>query len=249
MKIYVHRPEGNLGPYSEFDLRSMVQSGLIQPSELGWQEGMADWKPLSTFVSFATLPGSPAAKSGASAGKKVKSSVKNFFSGPPSRNNDEGMRQYYRNAETNVRLVGGLYYLSGAIFVIGGALTLQQSQKEIHPTDVEKITPFVCFAIAVLYFWMGRQLRTLNSAGVIPATIVACLGMLKFPVGTVVNGVVLYVLHCSKGHEVFSEEYHGIVERTPKMNRRTGLLTWIALGLIVMVVLYLVYAGMKGQAP
>jgi len=57
-----------LGPVSQDQLKELVKGGQVQGSDLVWNEGLADWVPLSTLPEFAiaaekseTAPAAPAA--------------------------------------------------------------------------------------------------------------------------------------------------------------------------------------------
>jgi len=52
---FLIRHEGrDLGPYSEFEIRSRLISGTIKLSDLCLAGGTSEWKPLSSFAQFAT---------------------------------------------------------------------------------------------------------------------------------------------------------------------------------------------------
>jgi len=60
MQIYITRNDEQFGPYSEADVRQHLASGELSSDELAWQEGLAEWQPLSTLVhSIATTPPPP----------------------------------------------------------------------------------------------------------------------------------------------------------------------------------------------
>jgi len=221
MKIFVHRAGGNLGPYSEFDLRSMVQAGLIKSSELGWQEGMTEWRPLSTFVTL-DAPVTPAA----------------LASPPPiSESADEATRRRYLNAEGNVRSIAIFYYIACFGTVILAPLLGRSHVLQAMPAY--RALPFVLIALAVVYFWMAQQIRRLNPAVIVPATLVAVLGMFQFPAGTLINAIILWSIHSPKGRHVFTPEYHALVERTPSLRWKMSLAVRIFLGLCVLGLLAL----------
>lgn len=52
MDFTIHRHGRNLGPYSESEVRSRLQSGALTLADLAWHEGAPDWKPLSSFSQF-----------------------------------------------------------------------------------------------------------------------------------------------------------------------------------------------------
>jgi len=49
MNIYITKNGQNLGPYDTEEVNKQLRAGIISPSDLAWQEGMADWCPLSAF--------------------------------------------------------------------------------------------------------------------------------------------------------------------------------------------------------
>src|SRR4029453_5773448 len=51
--IQVNRGATNLGAFSEEDVREGLRTGSFLPTDLGWSEGMAGWKPLSQFPELA----------------------------------------------------------------------------------------------------------------------------------------------------------------------------------------------------
>ena len=63
------------------------------------------------------------------------------------------------------------------------------------------------------------------------------LGLAGFPLGTLLNSYILWLIHSKKGKLILSPEYAAIVEATPDVKYRTTLLVWIILGLIVVALL------------
>src|SRR5438128_447271 len=51
--IHVNRGATSLGAFPEEQVREGLRAGRFIPSDLGWREGMASWKPLSQFPEFA----------------------------------------------------------------------------------------------------------------------------------------------------------------------------------------------------
>ncbi|CAN5803398.1 hypothetical protein BH11VER1_BH11VER1_02810 [soil metagenome] len=64
MQIHIGRNGTPLGTFSEDQVRDGIASGTFLGTDLAWQEGMDDWRPLSSFsLSHAppALPQSPSA--------------------------------------------------------------------------------------------------------------------------------------------------------------------------------------------
>jgi hypothetical protein len=88
--------------------------------------------------------------------------------------------------------------------------------------------------MAVLYFWMGSALRALRSKVRHVAGVFAVLGLAGFPIGTLINAYILYLLYSEKGKMVFSEEYQAIVKATPGIKYKTSIVVWVLLILLVL---------------
>lgn len=70
MEVWIGRDGERHGPYKEVDVRQWLRSGQVSPDDLGWQEGMTDWAPLSTLfpdervaepTGFSPVPPAPPA--------------------------------------------------------------------------------------------------------------------------------------------------------------------------------------------
>ena len=53
MKIWINRAGQNLGTFTVEEVQRGLNQGQYVPTDLGWQEGMASWKPLAEFASLA----------------------------------------------------------------------------------------------------------------------------------------------------------------------------------------------------
>ena len=49
MEVWIGRDGERHGPYSESDVRDWLRTGKVSPDDLGWYQGMTDWKPLSAL--------------------------------------------------------------------------------------------------------------------------------------------------------------------------------------------------------
>lgn len=52
--IYLYINNEQVGPFAEEKIRSYLEEGRIQPSDLGWVEGAPDWKPISEMLGLPT---------------------------------------------------------------------------------------------------------------------------------------------------------------------------------------------------
>src|SRR3954462_9084109 len=57
--IHVARDGAKLGEFTLEQIRAGLTTGQFRLTDLGWQTGMAEWRPLSEMVPAATPPGEP----------------------------------------------------------------------------------------------------------------------------------------------------------------------------------------------
>jgi hypothetical protein len=56
MKIWINRAGQNLGTFTLEEVQRGLNQGQFVPTDLGWQEGMETWKPLSEFPGLQIQP-------------------------------------------------------------------------------------------------------------------------------------------------------------------------------------------------
>ena len=167
------------------------------------------------------------------------------------------IRELHIKHEASIRSIGLLYYL-GAFFVLLGAFGMLVGGGLASTSDGgAEGTGFMLgfgvgyLALGVFLFVMGRALRRLKRWVKIPVTILSVLGLLNIPIGTLISGYILWLLHSEKGKMVFSEEYAEIVEATPEVKYKTSILVWILLGLLILGLLAAMaipaFAAVRGQ--
>jgi hypothetical protein len=59
--IHINRNRQSLGQYSDQEVADGLQSGKLLPDDLGWQEPMASWQPLSSFTNLPPASASSSA--------------------------------------------------------------------------------------------------------------------------------------------------------------------------------------------
>jgi hypothetical protein len=90
--------------------------------------------------------------------------------------------------------------------------------------------------LAALLIATGVGLRHLRPWSRITSGIFAVIGLLGFPLGTLVNGCILYLLFSKKGSTVFSEAYRRVLAATPHVKYRTPLFVWILLAIFLLFI-------------
>jgi hypothetical protein len=156
----------------------------------------------------------------------------------------EAIRQEHIAQESNVRGIGLLYYVGGTLLLV---LSLGFIALFFVP-DANEVAGFVT-AIGVVYFvfgivslLLGHGLRRMAGWARITGIVFSCIGLLGFPLGTLMNGYFLYVLFSEKGRRVFEPDYADIVAATPHIKPHTSLIVWLFIGLISLAIIGIVAA-------
>jgi hypothetical protein len=241
MEYFVHREGSNLGPYSLAEMQHQLAAGSITSDDLAWHEGLPQWQPVSTLIS--SVSAGPSMLPVANASTTTTEST------------DE-TRQSYFSHEQQVRSVGTFFRFNGVLQLILAALILLALAVAfvIFPDRGlgAHLTQFVTMAIegaifvivGGVTFWAGSLLRNLDRKAFVPAVIVAAFGLLAIPIGTLINGFILYLLLCDKGRFVLSDPYRDVVAATPQYQWKTALWVKIIIGLMVLAFVLVVVISM-----
>lgn len=247
-----HYVSGNeqRGPVDQGEFERLVQSGSITAETLVWHEGLAEWR---SYGEVAQPQPPPAA--GPATGGVVCSQCGGAFGVEQmirlgsgfvcatckpiamqklregvADGNSERIRQEHIKHEASVKSVGILYFLGSVFMILGGAISLANGD------GVSLVVGLFFVAIGGLQIWVGIGLRRLRPWARIPTGILSGLGLLGFPLGTLINAYILYLIFSQKGKTVFSEEYQRIIEETPHIKYKTSIVVWVLVGLLVALV-------------
>jgi hypothetical protein len=223
MQYLVYRQEGNLGPFTLEELQAQVTAGVVLPTDLAWHEGLAEWEPVTNFLSgvpAAVAPPPVAATAGA-----------------------EATRLAYLSHEQNVRSIGTYFYFNGAlllffavIVLVCGVISFAGGQQNAISSMVVLAVEGVIFGLlGALTLWSAGRFRRLDRSAVVPGTIIAAIGLLSIPIGTIISGFILYLIYSEKGRYVFSDPYHSVVSATPQITWKTALWVKILVGLFILI--------------
>lgn len=229
-----------------------MQQGVITSGTLVWREGMASWQPHGG--------GTPPPVAGAAmAGDAICAGCGRLF--PHSEviplanglycaackpvalqrlkegaatNDVEEIRREHLKHEASVKSVGILYYLGGAFFTFMGISTLLLGGS--GSGGLPTLFSLLFLLLGVGQLWVGYGLRRLRKWARIPTGILSGLGLLGFPLGTIINAYILYLIFSRKGKMVFSDEYRAVIEQTPHIKYRTSIIVWIVLGLLLLLI-------------
>ena len=122
-----------------------------------------------------------------------------------------------------------MHHLNYGIFLLAGS----------SGTVLGGFGPFVgvlYLVFGALFIVVGRGIRKLRPWARTTGIVLAAIGLLGFPLGTLLNGYILYLLLAKKGKRIFEDDYKDIIEATPHVKYRTSIVVWIFLGLLVLAI-------------
>lgn len=264
MDWYYAKGEARTGPVGDQEFQSLVQQGVITPETLVWRDGMPGWQPLGA----GTPPSLPVtstvdATACALCGRSVPASeifsladaqycsackpqiLQRITAGQPiATPAAEELRKTHIKHEASVKSIGILYYLGAiAVFVAGIAAAIPGATKATGPEAI--FVAVFLFVLSAVQILVGTGLRRLRRWARIPTGILAGVGLLGFPIGTLINGYILYLVFSKKGAMVFSDEYQAAIAQTPHIKYRTSKLVWILLGLVLLLIVIGIVAAVS----
>lgn len=166
----------------------------------------------------------------------------------------EATRKMYLTHEASVKSIGTLYMLgailgglSTVVYLIMAAAALSSPQGEFSGIFMIVASVFAA-GFTVLYYFMARGLWALQPWSRTVATIFSALGLIGFPLGTIISAYFLYLLLSQKGAVVFSDDYKRVIQATPHIKYKTSIVVWILLGLLVLLLVGGIMAIAVGSA-
>jgi len=149
--------------------------------------------------------------------------------------NVEAIRREHLKHEASVKSVGTLYVLGGIlVFIAGLGILLAPGQNGTNPIMIAG--GFFMLLLAVGQFWVGLGLRKLKCWTRIPTAVVSGIGMLGFPLGTVINGYIMYLVLSKKGRMVLSDDYQQIIAQTPEIKYKSSILVLLLVVILIIAV-------------
>ena len=145
--------------------------------------------------------------------------------------NAEALRREHIGTETNLRAVGLLFYLAAIGMLLAGLGPVIAAQG--RPDSMDVTTSALLLGLGVGYLVTAFGLRRLRGWARIPTLILSGLGLLGFPIGTLINGYILLKVLSKQGRFVMTPDYQRIIAATPKVKYKTPWYVWLLLVLIV----------------
>jgi hypothetical protein len=146
--------------------------------------------------------------------------------------------------EANVRALGLIYLTFSILFGLAAlGLLAATLMGQLTTPDAGPIPWFgVAGVVALgcwLYYWIGSGLRALRPYPRVGAIVISGLGVLGFPLGTLIHGYFLYLLVSDKGKKVFSPEYQLVIAATPHLKFQSR---WMLGCFVILLVLGAIFA-------
>ena len=139
--------------------------------------------------------------------------------------------------------IGGLFAMIGG--AAGGAAAEGAAGGAVAGVGI--VMGLIFLAFAGLYGWIGVMIRKLKRGSRIGVGIISGIGVLGFPIGTLINGYILYLFFSQKGNYILTPEYAEIVRQTPHIKHKTSIIIWIFVGLLVLLILGGMIAAMTAR--
>jgi len=155
----------------------------------------------------------------------------------------EEIRREHIKTEASIRSIGVLYYIGATVCCIASIGFLIGSARVPSGLPLSmKALGALYLLFGVLGFFVARGIRKLRPWARITAIVLAAIGLLGFPVGTLINGYILYLLLSGKGKRIFESDYADVVAATPDIKYKTSIVTWIAVIVLLLVVVGVIAA-------
>lgn len=146
----------------------------------------------------------------------------------------EAIREAHLKTEASIKSIGILYWLAASALVIASLPIITTTSSEEGSTVLA--TGVALLIVGILQFVVGFEIRKLKSWARSAAGIMSGIGLLGFPVGTVINAYILFLLFGKKGQMVFSTDYKEIMAATPHIKYKTSKWVWIILIFVVLFI-------------
>lgn len=146
----------------------------------------------------------------------------------------EQVRREHLRTEASIRSIGTLYLVVGILIGVSVSSQMSSLLREFEGPERQGALVGIV-GIPIILILVGWKLRKLSRAATIFAGIGSALGLLAFPVGTLINGLILYTLFCKKGRFVVTPAYKQIVAETPHIRYRTSIVTWVLLAILILL--------------
>ncbi|MCB1277094.1 hypothetical protein [Prosthecobacter sp.] len=154
-------------------------------------------------------------------------------------------RMQHINTEATIKSVGVLYYLGALALTVAGVAAF--TGREIEEGVPPQLLGAIFVAMGAGQGVVGYGLRGLQSWARIPTVIFSCIGLIGFPLGTLINAYILAKVLGKQGKFVMTPEYKEIIAATPHVKRKTSIVVWVLLILLLIILIGIIAAVTMGK--
>jgi len=144
----------------------------------------------------------------------------------------EAIRKAHISHEASIKAVGILYYLGGTGVTLVALAALFSARQDALGLGAS----VGLLALGAGQLSAGWAVRALRPWGRTVGCILSAIGLIGFPIGTLINGYILYLFLSKKGRTIFAPEYQDVIAATPHVKYRTSIIVWIFLALVVLLI-------------
>lgn len=152
----------------------------------------------------------------------------------------EQIRRTHLSHEASIQSIGALFLLGAFFVTLAGVFLISVSLYSLITGAPQPESPLILLGIGVFELTLGIlqgmtgfALRKLRSGGRVGGIVFSIIGLLGFPIGTLISAYFIYLLASKKGAYIFSDEYRRIVAETPHVKLKTSIIIWIFLALLL----------------
>jgi len=161
----------------------------------------------------------------------------------PANPEADAIRRAHINHEASIKAVGFLYYLGGVLLTLGGVASLVGAPRAAAGAAIA----LLLVVVGIGQLFAGWGVRSLRPWGRIVGCVLSAIGLLGFPIGTVISGYILYLLLSKKGRTIFTPGYQDVIAATPHVKYRTSILVWIFLAVLAGLILLAAVGAFLGR--
>ena len=164
---------------------------------------------------------------------------------------DVALRQAHLQHEVQLKSVGSLYLLAALVWGITSAvgIPIYFDHYQSEPAWLRVITVALLLLVILLLLAVGVGFRGLQSWVRIPGAALSIGGLFLFPLGTLINAYVLYLMFCAKGRTELAADYARVRAATPHLRYRRSALERGVIAVLLMavlaVILWLAFFGAR----
>jgi formate/nitrite transporter FocA (FNT family) len=155
------------------------------------------------------------------------------------------IRREHIKREAAIRSIGTLYYLGGGVLCLAAIGMIFGSVNNISRSLPAGIGGAIVIVIGGLSLFVARGLRQLRPWARTTTVVLSVIGLVRVPLGTLINAYILYLLLSQQGRRIFQSDYADIVAATPDIKYRSSVVTWVLLGILVLLLVGLTVFSLR----